>query len=78
MDVGVNRAAESICREGLEYSGAGALSRDRVPIQNQPCLCPELPLYPRYKSQARNTTGFCVMSHIWSLEYPILVIFEAL
>ena len=29
-------------------------------------------------SQARNTTGFCVMSHIWSLEYPILVIFEAL
>ena len=23
-----------------------ALSRDTLPIQNQPCLCPELPLYP--------------------------------
>ena len=31
----------------LTYSGGGeALSRNTLPIQNQPCLCPELPLYP--------------------------------
>ena len=30
-------------------------------------------------SQARNTTGFlCFLNHAWSLEPPILVIFEAL
>ena len=30
---------------GQMYSG-GALSQDTLPIQNQPCLCPDLPLYP--------------------------------
>ena len=29
----------------IQYS-EGVLSRDTLPIQNLPCLCPELPLYP--------------------------------
>ena len=30
----------------LGWCARGALSRDTLPIQNQPCLCPGLPLYP--------------------------------
>ena len=33
-------ANNAICTRG------GALSRNTLPIQNQPCLCPDLPLYP--------------------------------
>ena len=42
----------------------GALSRDTLPIQNQPCLSPELPLYP-------NTLLFCTLAASMGVEPPI-------
>ena len=36
----------------------GALSRDTLPIQNQPWLCPELPLYPSTSAQSAFVASF--------------------
>ena len=41
----VQLALRAFLRSEAQYSG-GALSWDTLPMQNQPCLCPELPLYP--------------------------------
>ena len=51
---------------GLRGTRGGALSRDTPPIQNQPCLCPELPLHPSTslrsgadrKSQKQNAQAY--------------------
>ena len=39
------------------YPG-GALSWDTLPIQNQPFLCPKLPLYPKYVFTSSNSQAW--------------------
>ena len=53
------------------YSG-GALSRDTLPIQNQPCLCPDSPLYPSTLRGGGLATRPGTASSLAALQYPPL------